>query len=440
MQITEADGGIISDTATLMSQPIAPEELRKKANEILKGVDQLIKAGQLANALQEIGRAKVIDPRNAYIYAFEERISVLREEALKKNGADAARLQMEQQARQRLEEQRRKAEEERRRKDDEVKRRSSEEIQKKTAEAQRAAEDQRKIAQERTVQSEQTKAALDRRKIEEEAKRNFEQEFRRAEEEKRKKESSPPAPSETLSPKDPRFIYKRVLLLAWADGALSKEEEAQLGALRDSLGIAPADHAVLEQEARTESYAQAFKLAWSSGLGAKERNAVVAELRKKFQISSADQSKIESKVLGETGQSNQQQTIYLIDDEETILKILVETLEHAGFGVVAFETSDDALLALKKGTPDLIISDVNLETSTMGGFSFYEKVRQLNHLMQVPFLFLSGLTDEGMVRYGKGIGADDYLTKPFSIDMLLDTVKGKIKRYRQLAKALGTGS
>lgn len=434
MKITEADGGIISDTATLMSQPIAPEELRKKANEILKGVDQLIKAGQLANALQEIGRAKVIDPRNAYIYAFEERISVLREEALKKNGADAARLQMEQQARQRLEEQRRKAEEERRRKDDEVKRRSLEELQKKTA------EDQRKIAQERVVQSEQTKAALDRRKIEEEAKRNFEQEFRRAEEEKRKKESSPPAPSETLSPKDPRFIYKRVLLLAWADGALSKEEEAQLGALRDSLGIAPADHAVLEQEARTESYAQAFKLAWSSGLGAKERNAVVAELRKKFQISSADQSKIESKVLGETGQSNQQQTIYLIDDEETILKILVETLEHAGFGVVAFETSDDALLALKKGTPDLIISDVNLETSTMGGFSFYEKVRQLNHLMQVPFLFLSGLTDEGMVRYGKGIGADDYLTKPFSIDMLLDTVKGKIKRYRQLAKALGSGS
>ena len=45
---------------------------------------------------------------------------------------------------------------------------------------------------------------------------------------------------------------------------------------------------------------------------------------------------------------------------------------------------------------------------------------------------VSGMTDEGMVRYGKVIGADDYLTKPFSNDMLVDTVKGKLKRYKLL--------
>ena len=88
----------------------------------------------------------------------------------------------------------------------------------------------------------------------------------------------------------------------------------------------------------------------------------------------------------------------------------------------------------EKAAPDLIMSDINLDTSTMGGFSFYEKVRQLEHLYHVPFVFLSGLTDEGMIRYGKALGADDYLTKPFSNDLLLDTIKGKLKRFQKLRK------
>jgi DNA-binding response OmpR family regulator len=112
--------------------------------------------------------------------------------------------------------------------------------------------------------------------------------------------------------------------------------------------------------------------------------------------------------------------------------MVVRVLESGGFTVQAFNTSDEALTGLKHDMPDLIVSDINLETSTIGGFSFYEKVRQLHHLTHVPFIFLSGMIDEGMIRYGKGLGADDYLTKPFSGEMLLDTIKGKLKRYKQL--------
>jgi len=124
--------------------------------------------------------------------------------------------------------------------------------------------------------------------------------------------------------------------------------------------------------------------------------------------------------------------VFLIDDDEKLLNIVKETIEDEGFIVSAFSTSDDAYKALKTETPDLILSDINLETSTMGGFSFYEKVRELDHLEEVPFIFLSGLSDEVLVRTGKEMGIDDYITKPFSEQSLIATIKGKIKRYRQI--------
>ena len=86
---------------------------------------------------------------------------------------------------------------------------------------------------------------------------------------------------------------------------------------------------------------------------------------------------------------------------------LVHVLENADFRVKAFSTSDDALIALQTESPNLIISDISLETSFLGGFAFYEKIRQMDHLLDVPFIFLSGMSDEGMIRYGKGLGADD---------------------------------
>jgi CheY-like chemotaxis protein len=227
-------------------------------------------------------------------------------------------------------------------------------------------------------------------------------------------------------------MYKRVLMLAWADGAVSQEEQSQLRDLRTTLRITTEEHNKLEEEAKEESYSHAFTLVWSSGMNTKERSAVINELRQKYLISPEAHSRIESKVLMEFGEHQDKPTLYVIDDEEDTLDMIVRVLESAGFIVHAFNTSDEALGGLKRDTPDLIISDINLETSTIGGFSFYEKVRQLHHLSLVPFIFLSGMTDEGMIRYGKGLGADDYITKPFSGDMLVDTVKGKLKRYKQM--------
>jgi CheY-like chemotaxis protein len=415
------------------------EELRKKANEILKGVDQMIKAGHLDQALKEISRAKEIDPNNAYIYAFEERIAFLRGEEQRKRSVEVARRQAEDAARRKLDEQIQRADEDRKRREEEARKRIEEERRKKAEDARRAEE--QRLRSQASAPASASAPVDEKRKIEEDTKQRFAEDFKKAEEDNRKKaqaEAKAPQGAQRGGPNDPLSIFRSVLLLAWADGALTKEEEAQLGGLRASLSISPEDEKRLQREAQYASYAQAFKLAWTSGLTAKERSTVVNELRQKFHIPPQDQPKIESRVLAEIGPVLHQQTICIIEDEDAVRKLIVQVLEGSGFVVHAFSTSDEAFNVLRelseKAAPDLIMSDINLDTSTMGGFSFYEKVRQLEHLYHVPFVFLSGLTDEGMIRYGKALGADDYLTKPFSNDLLLDTIKGKLKRFQKLRK------
>lgn len=132
------------------------------------------------------------------------------------------------------------------------------------------------------------------------------------------------------------------------------------------------------------------------------------------------------------GAAKEQAKIFVVDDDEKLLNLVKETIEDEGFDVQAFLTTDEAYKVLKTETPDLILSDINLETSTMGGFTFFEKIRELDHLQDVPFVFLTGLSDEVLVRTGKEMGIDDYITKPFSPQSLIAIIKGKIKRYRQM--------
>jgi CheY-like chemotaxis protein len=410
------------------------EEIRTEANIILKVVDQFIKAGHLDEANEHLEKARMLDPTNAYVYAFQERIAFLREEVAKKSAAASNRKAMEDAARAKIEAERKRAEEVRLKKEAEQAKKLEEWYQKKL-EAERRHEEEllRAVTGDKAAGSEAPPAPSPAP-----AKTDYVPPPRKMPAPARQNVPAPqivPPPQNTAATKsgDQAYdMYKRVLMLAWADGAVSPEEDSQLRDLRTTLRITAEEHAKLEQEAKEESYAHAFTLVWTSGMSAKERSAVVSELRLKYQISSEAHSRIEAKVLAEFGTPQNKQIVYIIDDDENALEMIVRVLESGGFVVHAFNTSDEALTRLKSEAPDMIISDINLETSTIGGFSFYEKVRQLQHLSRVPFIFLSGMTDEGLVRYGKSLGADDYLTKPFSGDMLIDTIKGKLKRYKQL--------
>ncbi|RPI05824.1 MAG: response regulator [Ignavibacteriae bacterium] len=125
-------------------------------------------------------------------------------------------------------------------------------------------------------------------------------------------------------------------------------------------------------------------------------------------------------------------TVLVIDDDRKMLELITEILSSHHFEVISLTTSDEAFMLLQKWAPGLILCDVNLETSTMGGFSFYESIRKLKHLNNVPFIFLTGLNDRVIMRTGKEMGVDDYLTKPISEENLVAAIKGKLKRFAML--------
>lgn len=401
------------------------DDIRKKVSEILKRVDQLIRAGEIDQSIREIIHAKEIDPKNVYIRAYEERLTFLSEEHQKhlaeeqtRKAAEEAARRRDQEALKHKREQVIREEEERRRREDEQR---------------RANEEKRRLEEERrTAEEQQRKAEEERHRVAEET-RKLEEELRRAEEElRRKQEDSGKTPQPLLAGSQGSIPYRQVLKEVWSDGAATSDEETRLRELRTTLGVPEEEHARLEKEVKLETYYEAIKRAWSAGAITPQSASKLSELRRTFQITPDEHDKIEARMLWELREGQERTNILVVDDDTKLLSVITETLQEASFNVKAFPTSDDAFTYLKENAPDIIISDINLETSTMGGFTFYEKVRELEHLHDVPFIFLSGLSDEVLIRTGKELGVDDYITKPFSDETLIATIKGKVKRFKQL--------
>lgn len=138
--------------------------------------------------------------------------------------------------------------------------------------------------------------------------------------------------------------------------------------------------------------------------------------------------------------------VMAVDDDLGILKLTQLSLEGAGYTVLAFDNPLDALEEIQEGLrPDVIVSDVSMPS--LDGFGFYQKVRDIGELRGVPFLFLTALDDRTNLRRGMTLGADDYLTKPFIKDELIQAVEVRLRRIDELrrpvegtVKAKGLGS
>ena len=107
--------------------------------------------------------------------------------------------------------------------------------------------------------------------------------------------------------------------------------------------------------------------------------------------------------------------ILLVDDNYELLELLRTTLSNAGYTFISTALSVTATRKrLQEDTPELIVLDINLPDGD--GFSLFREIRRQS---EVPILFLSARDADHDRLYGLGLGADDYLTKPFSVDELL---------------------
>jgi DNA-binding response OmpR family regulator len=120
-------------------------------------------------------------------------------------------------------------------------------------------------------------------------------------------------------------------------------------------------------------------------------------------------------------------TVLLVEDESSLLAAIAYNLRREGYRVLTAADGEAALAAAEEG-PDLVVLDVMLPK--LDGF---EVCRRLRHQSAVPILMLTAKTDEVDCVVGLEIGADDYLTKPFSMRELLARVKALLCRRDLLA-------
>ena len=121
------------------------------------------------------------------------------------------------------------------------------------------------------------------------------------------------------------------------------------------------------------------------------------------------------------------QRILVVEDDEAIVLGLEENLKFAGYEVVVARNGNEAVTAVERHTPDLILLDIMLP-----GMSGYEVCRKLRgDGIDTPVVMVTARQDEFDKVHGFEVGADDYVTKPFSINELLARVKAVLSRGRK---------
>ncbi|SCJ06459.1 Alkaline phosphatase synthesis transcriptional regulatory protein phoP [uncultured Clostridium sp.] len=118
--------------------------------------------------------------------------------------------------------------------------------------------------------------------------------------------------------------------------------------------------------------------------------------------------------------------IAVVEDEGAIARLLQINLEAAGYEVAVFQSGEDFLPRLKADWPDLLVLDWMLPG--MDGLSVCRRVRETPACSALPILMLTAKSEEFDRVLGLEIGADDYMTKPFSLRELLARIKALLRR------------
>ena len=124
--------------------------------------------------------------------------------------------------------------------------------------------------------------------------------------------------------------------------------------------------------------------------------------------------------------------ILVIEDEMFVRENIVDLLEAEDFEVFSTENGILGILWAQENTPDLVICDVMMPE--MSGHDVLAEMRELPETSLVPFIFLTAMSDKGDIRHGMELGADDYLTKPFTRDDLLSAISTRLLKHARLMK------
>jgi two-component system, OmpR family, alkaline phosphatase synthesis response regulator PhoP len=124
--------------------------------------------------------------------------------------------------------------------------------------------------------------------------------------------------------------------------------------------------------------------------------------------------------------------ILVIEDELFVRENIVDLLEAEDFEVFSTENGILGILWAQDNLPDLVICDVMMPE--ISGHDVLAEMRELPATALTPFIFVTAMSDKGDIRHGMELGADDYLTKPFTRDELLSAIDSRLLKQAKLMK------
>ncbi|WP_299982538.1 response regulator transcription factor [Desulfobacula sp.] len=113
--------------------------------------------------------------------------------------------------------------------------------------------------------------------------------------------------------------------------------------------------------------------------------------------------------------------ILIVDDEPNIIVPLKFLMKQNNYDVQTAETGEKALDLISSWQPDLILLDIMLPG--MDGYEVCQKIRQEKEFNQIKIVFLSAMARSIDIAKGMGLAADDYITKPFATDYVVNKIK-----------------
>ncbi len=119
-------------------------------------------------------------------------------------------------------------------------------------------------------------------------------------------------------------------------------------------------------------------------------------------------------------------TILVIEDESALREEIIDMLNLEGYRTLEANNGVTGLQLAIEFLPSIILCDISMPQ--MGGFDVLDALRRNEATVSIPFIFLTAKADRSFMRHGMELGADDYLTKPFTNSELLTAIKVRLER------------
>lgn len=126
--------------------------------------------------------------------------------------------------------------------------------------------------------------------------------------------------------------------------------------------------------------------------------------------------------------------ILVIEDTHDLREVIVDILTFEGMQVIEAENGQVGIDKAKEHLPDLILCDIMMPVKD--GYQVFNELSHNIDFKHIPFIFLSAKTTAENVREGMILGADDYITKPFQSDLLISSIKSRLKKEADRKESL----